>query len=204
MIQRFSSIKKDLFKMRITQYGKAPAQGPALLAGGVWVFWVFCCFINSASAQVTGGQSAFEYLRLSNAPHVSALGGISVANPDNDIAFALQNPAMMRPGMHNELQLVYNSYYAAISVMNLQYGYHDAKLNTSFFFGMQYLNYGGFDQTNAVGNVNGEFHASDYAATFGASRSYLEHWRYGADVKWAGSSLAQYKASAALVAVGVN
>lgn len=173
-------------------------------------FSAICIFIVSVvtgymvSAQVTGGQSAFEYLRLPDAPHVSALGGISVANPDNDIAFALQNPAMMRPGMHNQLQLVYNNYYAAIAIMNMQYGYHDAKLNTSFFLGVQYLNYGGFDQTNSVGNVTGTFHANDYALTFGASRSYQEHWRYGADIKWAGSALGEYKAAAALMDVGVN
>jgi len=171
-------------------------------AVGVFIVLMFVGF--KGSAQVTGGQAAFEYLRLPDAPHVSALGGISVANPDNDIAFALQNPAMMRPGMHNQLQLSYNNYYAAIAIMNLQYGYHDAKLNTSFFFGTQYLNYGGFDQTNSVGNVTGTFHASDYAVTFGASRSYLAHWRYGAAIKWAGSSLAEYKAAAALADVGVN
>ncbi len=179
--------------LRSALYGKAPL--------GVWGF-CFLCYC--ASAQVNGGQSAFEYLNLSNAPHVSALGGISVADPDNDIALALQNPAMMRPGMHNELQLVYTNFFAGINIGNLQYGYYMPKINTSFFFGMQYLNYGAFDQTNNVGNVIGEFHAVDYAATLGASRSYLEHWRYGADIKFANSSLYQYKGSAALVDVGIN
>ena len=171
------------------------------------VFFLLTFFVIPgfrASAQVNGGQSAFEYLNLSNSPHVSALGGISVADPDNDIALALQNPAMMRPGMHNELQLVYNNFFAGINIGNLQYGYYVPKINTSFFFGMQYLNYGAFDETNSVGNVIGEFHAVDYAATLGASRSYLEHWRYGADIKLANSSLYQYKGSAVLMDVGIN
>lgn len=181
--------------MRFRKYEKASL--------GVWVFCLLF-FINTTTAQVNGGQYAFEYLRLSNAPHVSALGGISVADPDNDIAFALQNPAMMRPGMHNELQLVYNSFYAGIKIMNLQYGYYAPKINTSFFFGVQYLNYGTFQETNVIGNTIGDFHAVDYALTLGASRSYLEHWRYGADLKWANSSLYQYKGKAALMDVGVN
>jgi len=173
----------------------------------IWIYSLVIFFVtgtDTAVAQVTGGQSAFEYLTLSNAPHISALGGISVADPDNDIAFALQNPAMMRPGMHNELELVYNNYYSGINIMNLQYGYDAPKINTSFFFGVQYLNYGAFPETNSIGNVIGDFHAVDYALTLGASRSYLEHWRYGADIKWAGSALYQYKGSAALVDVGVN
>ena len=166
---------------------------------------VFCILLlHTASAQVTGGQFAFEYLRLSNAAHVSALGGISVANPDDDIALALQNPAMMRPGMHNELELTYNAYYAGITIMNLQYGYHAPRLNTSFFFGVQYINYGNFTQTDNIGNVYGTFHAIDYALTLGASRKYLEHWRYGADIKLAHSNFIGTLAGAAMAEVGVN
>jgi hypothetical protein len=162
------------------------------------------CYATGGHAQVTGGQYAFEYLRLSNSPHVSSLGGITVANPANDISFALQNPAMMRPGMHNELELNDNIYYAGINILNLQYGYHAAAINTSFFLGVQYLNYGTITQTNALGNEEGTFHPADYSVTFGASHAYQEHWRYGADLKFAHSSLYLASASAALADVGIN
>lgn len=157
-----------------------------------------------AWAQVTGGQYAFEFLRLSNAPHVTALGGISIANPDADIAFALQNPAMMRPGLHNELELTYNNYYAGIKNMNLQYGWHSPQINTSFFFGLQYLNYGDITTVNVFGDEQGTLHAQDYALTLGASRNYLEHWRYGADIKMAHSFYGPYNAAAAMMDVGIN
>jgi len=158
----------------------------------------------SAGAQVVGGQFAFEFLRMANSAHVSALGGMTVANPDNDISFALQNPAMMRPGLHNQLELTYNSYYADIKVMDLQYGWHAPSINTSFFFGLQYINYGNFTETNDIGNIYGTGHAVDYAVAFGASRKYLEHWRYGADVKLAYSNYAGIIASAVMTDVGVN
>ena len=163
---------------------------------------VLCC--NFAEGQVTGGQFAFEYLRTSNSPLVSALGGISIADPEEDISLALQNPAMMRPGMHNELELNYNDFYAGISVMNLAYGYDVAKLKTSFFLGVQYLNYGTFDQTDPIGNQLGTFKADDYALTIGASRQYLDHWRYGADLKYAHSDLYEGTGTAALMDVGIN
>ncbi len=163
---------------------------------------MLCCHL--VESQVTGGQYAFEYLRMSDAPHVSASGGISVANPDNDIAFALQNPAMMRPGLHNNLELSYNNYYADIKVMNMQYGYHVPKLNTSFFFGVQYLNYGSMTETDPIGNTYGTFHAIDYALTFGASHTYLEHWRYGADIKIAHSDYSLVTATAIMTDVGIN
>jgi hypothetical protein len=157
-----------------------------------------------AKAQVSGGQFAFESLRMSNSPLVSALGGISVANPREDISLAIQNPAMMRPGLHNELQLNYNNLYAGISVANLAYGYDVPKLATSFLFGVQYINYGSFTATDPIGNQYGSFKASEYAITLGASRKYLEHWRYGANIKLAHSSLYQATATAALVDIGIN
>ncbi len=173
----------------------------------LWKYTALCLLLmgnNTALAQVTGGVYAMEFLRSSNSPHVSALGGISVANPDNDISFALQNPAMMRPGLHNNLQLVYNSYYAGTSFMNMQYGYNVPSLNTAFFFGLQYLNYGSFNQTDALGNSLGNFHAADYSLAFGASRTYLEHWRYGAALKFAHSDYSIVTASGALMDVGIN
>jgi hypothetical protein len=169
---------------------------------GIAVLLSLCC--ATSNAQVTGGRFAFEFLRMSNSPHVSAMGGISVANPANDISLALQNPAMMRAGLHNQLQLNYNGYYAGVSVMNMAYGYHAEKINTSFALGVQYFNYGTFTQTDNIGNTYGEFRANDYAITLGASRSYLEHWRYGANVKWAQSSLGPVNAAAVLVDAGVN
>jgi len=165
---------------------------------------LLCIFFKNTNAQVTGGQFAFQYLTVSNSAHVSAVGGISVADPSDDISFALQNPSMMRAGMHNELEVTYDNYYAGINIMNLQYGYHVAKINTSFFLGVQYVNYGSFEQTDILGNSYGDFHAVDYALTLGASRSYLDHWRYGADLKFAKSNLYEYNASAVLMDVGVN
>lgn len=169
--------------------------------------FLYACLLATVSlpayAQVTGGQFAMEYLRLPNSPHVSALGGIAVADPTQDIAIALQNPAMMRPGLHNQLGVNYNSYYAGINIMNLNYGYHVASIKTSFALGVQYLNYGSFVQTDNIGNQLGDFRARDFALTLAASREYGEHWRYGAALKLAGSNLGVTSANAVLADVGI-
>lgn len=159
---------------------------------------------NKALAQVTGGQFAFEFLRLANSPHVSAMGGLSVANPDDDIAFAAQNPSLMRRGLHNQLQLSNNWMYGGISSSNLQYGYHSQKINTSFIMGLQYIDYGKLTQTNTLGLEEGTFKAIDYAVTVGAARSYGQHWRYGTNLKFAHSALYTQRATAAMMDVGIN
>jgi len=171
--------------------------------GKKWTILLLLAGCFSAHAQVVGGRFAMEFLRMPNSPHISALGGISVSNPEPDIAFALQNPALMRPGLHNQLGLNYNSYYAGIKVMNLNYGYHSEKLKTSFAFGIQYFNYGSFEQTDNIGNQYGTFKASDYALTLGASKQYGERWRYGASLKWAHSSLFDKSAAALLADIGI-
>lgn len=157
-----------------------------------------------ARAQVTGGQDAFEYLRMSNSPHVSALGGFVPASPDKDVSFTLQNPSLLSPAYHNQLAVSYNIYYAGISIANLQYAYHVAPLKTDFGFGVQYLNYGSFQHTDIQGNNLGDIGAADYSINLSASRQYLERWRYGATVKWAQSMLGDRSAMAVLADVGVT
>ncbi len=157
----------------------------------------------STKAQVTGGQFAFEFLRLANSPHVSALGGINVAFPVADISFALQNPALMRPALHNQLGLNYNSFVSGISQSNLAYGYYVPKLKTAFALGIQYLNYGNFTQTDIYGNTLGQYKAQDYNITLAASKQYKERWRYGTALKMAQSHLGSYNAAALLADVGV-
>jgi hypothetical protein len=156
-----------------------------------------------AEAQVVGGQKAFEYLRMSNSPHVSALGGYVPANPDRDVSFTLQNPALLNPSYHNQLSVNYNIYYAGIGIANLQYAYHVEPLNTDFGFGVQYLNYGSFVNTDIQGNNLGDIRATDYSVNLSASRKYLQRWRYGATLKWAHSALGDRSAMAVLADVGV-
>jgi hypothetical protein len=158
----------------------------------------------TVNAQVTGGQHVFEFLSLPQSPHISALGGDNVANPAPDVSLALQNPALMRPVLHNQISLAYNNYYAGISIANLAYGYHVAKLNTSFILGIQYINYGSFDATDNVGNVIGNFRATDFSVSLGASHAYGERWRYGAAIKLAYSSLADKVAAGLLADVGIT
>jgi hypothetical protein len=181
-----------LLRFYTMNWKKWPVLLPALM----------CCF--AAKAQVTGAQFAFEYLRMPQSPHISALGGINVANPSNDISFAMQNPALMRPELHNQVAFNYNNYYAGISNSNLQYGYYLPNIETAFALGIQYLNYGSFTQTDNVGNEYGSFSASDYAVTLTASRQYLERWRYGATLKFAQSRLYNANATGVLADVGIS
>lgn len=157
----------------------------------------------SATAQVVGGQRAFEFLRLSQSARTSALGGINVSDPASSISTTAQNPALMRPGLHNQLGVQYNRYPADINIANLQYGYHSEKWNTSFSGNIQYLNYGSFNETDPYGNVIGTFRGTDFAVSVGSSKQYKDRWRGGVALKYAGSRFADLAAGALLADVGV-
>ncbi|MBL7766334.1 MAG: type IX secretion system protein PorQ [Chitinophagaceae bacterium] len=168
-----------------------------------WTFVLLICLSQQVFAQVTGGEHVFEFLRLSQSPHISSLGGIALANPSSDVMMSFTNPALLRPEFHTQIGLNYNFYYAGTRVSNFYYAQHLPKLNTTFGLGIQYLNYGKFNFTDALGNSYGTGSASDYAISLSASRSYLTRWRYGATIKYAHSNLFDKKSSAVLADIGV-
>ena len=167
-------------------------------------FLLFSLFgFSSLSAQVNGGEQIFEFLRLSQSPHITALGGIAVSSPSSDIMMTTGNPALLRPEFHTNLGLNYNIYYAGTKVSNMVYAHHIKNINTTFALGIQHLNYGSFRLMDDIGNFVGDAKAADYSINLSASRSYLDKWRYGTTLKFANSSLIDKKASALLADIGV-
>ena len=148
-----------------------------------------------ASAQVLGGRSVFNFLRLSHTPQLTALGGINISQLSDDIGMTFNNPALFKPSMHTQANAVFNDFYGGIKVFHLSLGYHHKPLNTDFTWGLNFFNYGSTTETDAGGNVLGKFRPVDWVMQFGASRSYLEKWRYGATLKFISSAYGSYRSN---------
>jgi hypothetical protein len=155
------------------------------------------------SAQTLGGNTVFNFLKLPNTPQLTALGGINISQVSNDVGLAVNNPALLKPAMHSQLNAVFNDFYAGITAYHLSLGYHHEKLNTDFLWGLGYFNYGSLQQTDAAGNMMGELRPTDWVMQVTASRAYLEKWRYGTTLKFISSNYGQYKANGIAVDVGV-
>ena len=82
---------------------------------------IACGLSTYGKAQVVGGQFSFEFLRLSSAAHTTALGGIAIADPSEDMGLVDQNPSLMRPSLHNQLAINRNNYYNNILKKNLNF-----------------------------------------------------------------------------------
>jgi len=142
--------------------------------------------------QTIGGTSVYNFLKLSNTPQLTGLGGVNVSQTSNDVGMAFYNPALLRPIMHTQMNAVFNNFYAGISAYHLSLGYHHQKLHTNFLWGLHYLSYGSIQQTDASGNVYGNLHPTDWVMQISASRKYLDKWSYGATLKFINSNYGQY------------
>src|SRR5687768_6687312 len=95
---------------------------------------------KTISAQTLGGTTVFNFLKVPNTPQLSALGGINVSQVSNDVGLAFNNPALLKPQMHSQMNAVFNDFYAGITSYHLSLGYYHQRLHTSFLWGLNYFN----------------------------------------------------------------
>ncbi len=142
---------------------------------------------GSISAQI-GGRYAFDFLNLSPSPRITSLGGVNVSTFDDDLNMGYQNPALLNDSMHHHMTLNYTNYLADINYGYVGYGKSWEGIG-DFHMGVQYVGYGAMKETDAFGNILGEYTAGEWAAIVGGARE-LGSFRYGAQLKVLYSQLA--------------
>ncbi|WP_205510154.1 type IX secretion system protein PorQ [Longitalea arenae] len=165
---------------------------------------IFLLILTRANAQTLGGNTVYNFLKLSNTPQLTALGGINITNQTADIGLAFNNPALLRPAMHTQTSMVFNSFYAGIRNYHLMAGFHHEPLKTTFAAGVNYFSYGSMPETDVTGNVLGTMRPADYVVQLSATRQYGERWHYGVTAKFIHSSYGIYRSSGAALDVGIT
>jgi len=156
------------------------------------IICVFLLLLFQTAVAQKGGESTYSFLGLANAARVASLGGEVVSLRDDDINMVFHNPALLSPGMHNNISLNYVNYFAGVNYGYASYAYSAGDIG-NFGAGMHYVNYGTFDRTDELGNIQGTFKASEYALNLFYSRSILDSaLTLGANLKPIFSSLEQY------------
>ncbi len=164
----------------------------------IYVCMAFVFGSLPAFSQV-GGYSSFDFLTVPVNARVAGVGGVNVSSSDKDVNMILQNPAVLNSSMNKMLSLNYLPYYGGIQASSLAYA-HQIK-SATWGFGMQYLNYGTINSTNASGADQGTFSSNDFMVM--ASRSHkINYYTLGASLKFAGSQIAGYNAYALMADVG--
>ncbi|MEZ4984962.1 MAG: type IX secretion system protein PorQ [Saprospiraceae bacterium] len=156
------------------------------------LLFLLCLSSSWLQAQI-GGLFTYEFLNFSPSARISSLGGTHIAVMDDDVNIGAVNPAALNPEMHQQL-----SFSHAFHPGSIQYGYaagaiHHPKTGITFHTGIRYANYGKFDETNTLGEVEGTFKAVENAITIGAGRHLDERLYGGINLRFITSRLANYQ-----------
>ncbi len=146
---------------------------------------------SGLSAQV-GGLFTYEFLNFAPSARVSALGGTHIAVADDDVNLAANNPSLLNPMMHEQLAFSHAFHPAGINYGYAVGGWYREAWKTTLQAGIRYVNYGEFDLTNALGQVEGDFKAAEYAITLGAARPIAERLTAGVNLRFITSQLESY------------
>lgn len=139
-----------------------------------------------------GGRYTYEFLNLSPSARISGLGGNLITVVDDDVNLAFQNPGLLNSSMHQQIAFSHNFFLGDIQHGYAAYGHYVDQWKTTFHTGIQYVDYGEFDQTNVLGEREGTFKAAEYAFTVGAAYPFYDRLTIGANMKLVSSQLAGF------------
>ncbi|HEU4608396.1 MAG TPA: type IX secretion system protein PorQ [Chitinophagaceae bacterium] len=161
-------------------------------------------FNNTLFSQTLGGVSAYNFLRLPPSPQITGLGGINISQISHDGTLSYGNPALLQTSMKGQLNMVFNRMPSGISNYFIQGIWEKPAWQSFFAASVNYFNYGSLPETDAAGNILGEFRPIDYVIQVSAARAYMERWHYGVSVKFIHSSYAIYRSSALAADLGIR
>ncbi len=150
-----------------------------------------------------GGNATYAFLNLTNSARVASLGGKVVSIWDDDLNLPFHNPSLLHEGMSNHLVLNYVNYFSDINYGYVSYARSFDKVG-DFAMGLHYINYGKFTAADQVGNITGEFSASEYAFNMIYSRALDSSFRIGVNVKPIYSVLETYRSFGVVADLGVT
>ena len=148
-------------------------------------------------AQTQGGNPVFSFIKNPATADIAALGGTNVSLIGNNVAAGFSNPSLLRPVHHGQVATSFSSLLAGINQYTAMAGYMVG--GQTLGLGVQYLNYGSIDQTDAAGNLLGMYRPSDFAVQIGTSKQYKEKWWLGAAAKFIHSNYGQFRSFALAV-----
>ena len=149
------------------------------------------------------GTGVYQFLDLPVSSRLAALGSINVSLHDNDINFAFQNPALLTSETNNMIGLNMSNYLADIKFGTAIYGKNFGNKNY-FAVGMQYINYGVFQETTDLNQITGQFTAEDMALYIMYARPITHNITVGATLKPVYSAYETYTSFGVAMDAGVS
>lgn len=163
---------------------------------------IFIFSSTSVLAQI-GGTRIYNFLNLHSNARINALGGYAIAIADADLNLTLQNPALLKESMDNQITYNYMRFVSDISAGYAGYAYSLDSCN-NFAAGIQYVNYGDFTRTNENGEDIGGFTAGEYNIHLSYSKKINSKVNIGTSLKFINSNLDVYQSFGIATDIGIN
>ncbi len=165
----------------------------------VIIFGLF--FLNmTLMASPSSGTAGYEFLRTHIGARPSAMAGAFISIP-GDIHAIYFNPAGLAPISGRMATATYLNH-----VLDFQSGFvaytQPIKNIGQIAVGIDYMNYGDFDETDVAGNKLGNFGAGSFAITSSLGRSINEYLMVGVSAKVIYFSIVEYNSTALALDLG--
>lgn len=155
--------------------------------------FVFLCFfqiIFFAFCQVGNGFNGFQFINGFYSARSIGTGNNLISVVDNDLVLTSENPALLNSKMVNQIALNQSLLPTGVNFGSLQYAFK-SKIGL-FSPAIKYANYGGFIETDELGNVLGKFSSLDYSIGMLYSYEFSPVISIGAAAYLLGSHLENY------------
>ena len=156
--------------------------------------------ISSTSLAQIAATKSFGFLEVPNNARLAALGGVNVSLTDRDLNFFHSNPSLTGDTLAGTASASYQYYIADIGNASFAYSHNFSGIGT-VVFGVQHLNYGTIKGYDATGQEIGDFKSGETALIVSKSHQ-VSSFRLGANLKYAFSNIAGYRANALLADIG--
>lgn len=150
----------------------------------------------------TQSSTAFDFLRLEPSARAAALGGTAAVLADADVGAIFYNPALLNRDMHRQASVTYLNHLSDLQAGFAGYSRDLGRLGSAAA-GIRFVHWGSILRSDELGEVAGEFTASDVAFSLGMARSYREGLRYGVNLHGAYTAVAEYNAAALAADAGL-
>lgn len=165
----------------------------------VFILFLLLIFSQKNFAQI-GGRNTFNFLNLTPNARTVGVGGTNISLAHGDVNMFVNNPALLDSAMVGKGSFNFTSFYAGVPHTSLNYVHNSKKIGL-LGFGLQYISYGKMIQTDASGNVLGDFSARDFALYASHART-SNNFSVGITTKLVMSGIAGYNAAAFAVDLG--
>ena len=153
-------------------------------------------------AQLGGGRT-YSFLSMPSAARSSALGGDFIAVRDGDVNLVLDNPALLGEETTKSMAFSYVDHLSSVKSGYLVYA-NQFDDHTFYSFGVQFMGYGSFEETDEFGNVLGEFNSGEYAFDFTYTKELNRLFTAGLSSKLIFSNIASYSSIGLAFDVGFH